>query len=191
MPIGINGSGTITGVSVGGLPDGIVDTDMLAAKTATAPKLGNGSILQVICAQKTDSFSTSSASWNNVPSLQADITMTNASNKVLVQVNISALNGTTTGSGAGVQRNGTFIGLGTSYGNRQNISGAELYHDRNDVFRTSSFTILDTPGAGTHTYVVLVDPNGNTLYVNRSEGDGDTDSYSRGTSDITLMEVAA
>ena len=32
MPIGINGSGTITGVSVGGLPDGIVDTDMIAAK---------------------------------------------------------------------------------------------------------------------------------------------------------------
>ena len=47
MPIAINGSGTITGVSVGGLPDGIVDTDMLAAKAATAPKLGNGSILQV------------------------------------------------------------------------------------------------------------------------------------------------
>ena len=31
MPIAINGSGTVTGVSVGGLPDGIVDTDMLAA----------------------------------------------------------------------------------------------------------------------------------------------------------------
>ena len=30
MPIGINGSGTVTGISVGGLPDGIVDTDMLS-----------------------------------------------------------------------------------------------------------------------------------------------------------------
>ena len=38
MPIAINGSGTITGVSVGGLPDGIVDTDMLAASAVTAAK---------------------------------------------------------------------------------------------------------------------------------------------------------
>ena len=30
MPISINGSGTVTGISVGGLPDGIVDTDTLA-----------------------------------------------------------------------------------------------------------------------------------------------------------------
>jgi len=41
MPIGINGNGTITGVTVGGLPDGIVDTDMLAADSVTAPKIGS------------------------------------------------------------------------------------------------------------------------------------------------------
>ena len=38
MPIAINGSGTVTGISVGGLPDGIVDTDMLAANAVTAAK---------------------------------------------------------------------------------------------------------------------------------------------------------
>tara|TARA_R100001129_G_scaffold63901_1_gene43693 strand:+ start:123 stop:716 length:594 start_codon:yes stop_codon:yes gene_type:complete len=38
MPIGINGNGTITGVIVGGLPDGIVDTDMLAANAVTPAK---------------------------------------------------------------------------------------------------------------------------------------------------------
>jgi len=38
MPITFNGNGTITGVSVGGLPDGIVDTDMLAANAVTAAK---------------------------------------------------------------------------------------------------------------------------------------------------------
>ena len=36
MPIGINGSGTVTGISVGGLPYGIVDADMLATKTFTS-----------------------------------------------------------------------------------------------------------------------------------------------------------
>ena len=42
MPVTINGSGTITGVSVGGLPDGIVDADMLALNAVTAGKLASG-----------------------------------------------------------------------------------------------------------------------------------------------------
>ena len=39
-PIAINGSGTITGISVGGIPDGVVDTDVLAANAVTTAKLG-------------------------------------------------------------------------------------------------------------------------------------------------------
>jgi len=42
MTITINGSGTVTGVSVGGLPDGIVDTDMLAASAVTSGKIFGG-----------------------------------------------------------------------------------------------------------------------------------------------------
>ena len=39
MAIAINGSSnTITGLAVGGLPDGVVDTDMLAANAVTAAK---------------------------------------------------------------------------------------------------------------------------------------------------------
>ena len=41
MAITINGTGTLTGISVGGLPDGIVDTDMIAADAVTAPKIGS------------------------------------------------------------------------------------------------------------------------------------------------------
>ena len=54
MPIGINGNGTITGVTVGGLPDGIVDTDMLAADCVTAPKIGSKTFTSyaIICDQK-------------------------------------------------------------------------------------------------------------------------------------------
>jgi hypothetical protein len=40
MPIAINGSGTITGISVGGIPDGVVDTDVLAANAVTYAKIG-------------------------------------------------------------------------------------------------------------------------------------------------------
>mgnify|MGYP003323220922 CR=1 FL=1 len=44
MPIVINGSGTITGLSVGGLPDGIVDTDMLAANAVATAKIADGAV---------------------------------------------------------------------------------------------------------------------------------------------------
>lgn len=41
MAIQINGNGTITGISVGGLPNGIVDTDMLAADAVNDSKIAS------------------------------------------------------------------------------------------------------------------------------------------------------
>ena len=46
MAISINGSGTITGVSVGGLPDGIVDSDMLASSAVTTAKISDNQITE-------------------------------------------------------------------------------------------------------------------------------------------------
>ena len=40
MAVTISGSGTITGISVGGIPDGVVDTDVLAANAVTFGKIG-------------------------------------------------------------------------------------------------------------------------------------------------------
>jgi len=44
MAIAINGSGTITGISVGGLPDNIVDTGTLAANSVDSAQLISGSV---------------------------------------------------------------------------------------------------------------------------------------------------
>lgn len=71
MAIAINGSGTLTGVSVGGLPDGIVDTDMLAANAVTVAK-ATGSVKGITMADQwrisdhttlTTSLQTVSANW--------------------------------------------------------------------------------------------------------------------------------
>jgi len=40
MSITINGTGTITGISSGGLPDGVITTDELANNAVTAAKIG-------------------------------------------------------------------------------------------------------------------------------------------------------
>ena len=67
MAITINGNGTITGISTGGLPDGIVDTDMIAANAVTAAKssgLANQGITEFDSWRITSSYAIPSG-WNN------------------------------------------------------------------------------------------------------------------------------
>ena len=92
MPIAINGSGTLTGISVGGLPDGIVDADMLASNAVTAGKLASGvggKILQVVSTTKTDHFSTTSSSLTEITGLNVTITPSATTSKIYLVIDIS------------------------------------------------------------------------------------------------------
>ena len=44
MPVTINGSGSIAGLSVGGLPNGTVDADTLASNAVTTAKIASGAV---------------------------------------------------------------------------------------------------------------------------------------------------
>jgi len=46
MAIVIDGDGTVTGISVGGLPDGIVDADMIATAAKAGPALGTSHVIR-------------------------------------------------------------------------------------------------------------------------------------------------
>ena len=64
MPVTINGSGSIAGLSVGGLGSGVVNTATLANGAASGSKLimPTGSVVQVLSVTKTDDFSVSANS---------------------------------------------------------------------------------------------------------------------------------
>ena len=47
MPVTINGDGSITGLAVGGLPDGCVDTDTLANSAVTTAKSSGVGIIEI------------------------------------------------------------------------------------------------------------------------------------------------
>ena len=80
MAITINGNGTVTGISVGGLPDGIVDTDMLASNAVTEPKLGPGSIIKVTHGtNNTTGMSTTNTSFTNYANSEITVTKTRGS----------------------------------------------------------------------------------------------------------------
>tara|TARA_Y100000114_G_scaffold122905_1_gene118339 strand:- start:281 stop:868 length:588 start_codon:yes stop_codon:yes gene_type:complete len=74
MPIAINGSGTLTGVSVGGLPDGIVDTDMLAANAVTAAKTTVAGITEADQWRVSSSFDVNGSSFISSNWERVDIT---------------------------------------------------------------------------------------------------------------------
>ncbi len=47
MPVTINGDGSIVGLAVGGLPDGSVDADTLAANAVTTAKIANSAVTSI------------------------------------------------------------------------------------------------------------------------------------------------
>ena len=98
MAITINGSGTIGGVSVGGLPDGIVTASDLTAtldlssKTVTLPSGTGGKVLQIVQNTTTTQVNTTSGSYVDT-ALSASITPSSSSNKILVIVSTNCYAG--------------------------------------------------------------------------------------------------
>lgn len=88
MPIGINGSGTITGISAGGLPDASITSDDIAAAAVTPAKLSQP--LTLATAQNTTSGT--SIDFTGIPSWVRRITVmfngvsTNGTSFGLVQI---------------------------------------------------------------------------------------------------------
>ena len=104
MAIQINGNGTITGISVGGLPDGIVDTDMIAANAVTPAKstITSSDIGKVEPYTNDYNYTFSSQDWHDLLSAsgttwEVSIVPSKASSKILVSQSlfINALNANT------------------------------------------------------------------------------------------------
>jgi hypothetical protein len=118
MPIAINGSGTITGISAGGLPDGVITTDDIAAAAVTQAKRSE----QLTLATAQASTSGTSIDFTSIPSWVKKITVMfngvslSSTAGVLIQLGVSNT-ATTTGYAAGqtyVTTSGASAGGSTS-----------------------------------------------------------------------------
>ena len=202
MAISLNGgTGVITGVSVGGLPDGIVDSDMLADGALTAAKRGAGAILQI---QQTHLNTRSSQSITantraEISGLSVNITPIQASSNMLVMCRWCGEPSTNAfGSVFGIRRDSTDIGNPAAAGNR-NVGMANLMigfqNDHASTLDGCSWSFLDTTrssGTSQITYKATVINNVNhTMYNQQTVADTDSADYERATSTIIVMEVAA
>ena len=122
MPVTINGDGTITGLAVGGLPDGCVDTDTLANGAATGAKQGAGSVIQVVQSSTQTRTVINQGTTFMDTGLSATITPQFSSSKILIHAYHSvtfsnfAGNGDTGGWGIRLLRGSTVIKNGASNG---------------------------------------------------------------------------
>lgn len=183
MAIAINGAGTITGVSAGGLPDGCIQAADLASGVG-------GKVLQVVQSTKTDTASTTSTSAVTTGLTVTTGTLASTSSKVLVQVSINVANSTSE------QR--THITLWDADG-QLFLGDSGTGHQSTAWFRsmdassiyTIAFNYLDSPSATTaQVYTVKYHCAGSmTAWVNRANGE---DSNSgRTASSIIATEIGA
>ena len=198
MPITINGSGTLTGISVGGLPDGIVDADMLASNAVTAGKLASGvggKILQVVSATKTDTFTTSSSSYTDITGLSVAITPSSASSKVFLIVNLHGIGDASTQMYVEIFRtsDNTSICIGDTRSNRVRASLGTGYFDQDNDINSQGINFLDSPNTtSTFNYKLRTKTQGaGTVLINRSNQDHDSTQSGTLASTITAIEVAA
>ena len=200
MPIAINGSGTVTGISVGGLPDGIVDTDMLAAKAATLSKIGNGGIIQVVNAIKTDrqTITANMAIGNQVEisSMSCTITPTSSSNKILVLMSLAVGASGDTTIGGTILRDSTIVAQADADSTRTRNTFVVGNGAARCLWRISPVqcTVLDSPNTTSSiVYTAKIGGNGGiNVYINREgrNANNSTDTCI-GTSSLTVMEIVA
>ena len=200
MPVTINGNGSITGLSVGGLGSGVVNSTTLADGAATGSKLGTGSIIKVLQTVKTDTFSRNGSSWGDITGMNQSITPISTSSKVFVMVdlkigadhgdsdyNFKIVRGSTDiyiGDADGSKRRSS-MGTG-SYGMPSNTSDGQYRIEQ------VSLMYLDSPNTTSNINykVQMINVGGRTNYINRNHHNGNTAATPRTASSITLMEIA-
>jgi len=194
MVLRIRGEGLVEGLQVGGLPDGTVDNDTLAAGTPNTAALPAGSILQVVKNQKLDVTSdTTTSAWTDFTGCTVTITPTDASNRIIGIFSFShgassfdfirnfrAVRGTTVVSDV------------PSTGVQSTISRVRDLHDNNGANYSSFIFDDDLTGytSGSITYQLqYYATQAGTYYINRSSAN--TAEWGQGASTFIAIEVAA
>jgi len=176
MAIVINGSGTLSGLAVGGLPDGTVDAGTLATDSVTAAKLEvsaitgadlpAGSVIQVV-----SELNNSALVWTDGSQKTAvtkSITVQEG-NKVLMNF-VGALSNESVGTGA-------WSDMAFLYLYQDSSSIRELEHDayiyvngsNHRVYNVSGSHLTGALSAGTYAFSLQVDPfEANSFSINRS-----------------------
>jgi len=182
MSVTINGDGTVTGLTA--LPNSAMAV---------------GSVIQVLNAVKTDTFTVNGTTTSDVTGLSVAITPSSASNKILVTYNLSV--GVEFGGFSGfifLLRGSTQIYLGDAASSRTRASSFMTSHNVTDFGAYEMFDLsgsfLDSPAttsATTYKIQMRSQNSGRDFVLNRHFNDGDGSGSPRTASSLTVMEIKA
>jgi len=160
--------------------------------SGTATGFGGGKVLQCLTVQKTDSFTTSSATYVDVTDVTLDITPSATTSKILVILN-SKISGSTDGYPIYAQflRDSTVIGSGTGSANEDCFASSQPWTDHSRYGFPADLNWLDSPSSTSAlTYKMQVRAHTSAaVYVNRS-----TAVHTYGgdyATSLTLVEIGA
>ena len=215
MPITISGSGTITGLTAGGLPDGSIAASDLADNAVTAGKLATtldltgktvtlpagtgGKVLQIVQTVKSDVDSTQSQdTFVDITGFSLNITPSSTSSKILLTVSIGRLGVTvaTRATGFRFMRDSTPIGIADAAGSKLRSTFTDATHAGGVAYAPGgiSFSYLDSPSTTSQiTYKLQWSGQNNDFhYINRngSETDNNDMPNARAISTLMAMEIS-
>jgi len=212
MAITINGSGTVTGITAGGLPDGCVDNDTIADSTIANAKLVNdsvtvngtsidlgasdtitaGKILQVVSTRVANDFTVTTGSTQaDITGLSVSITPSSTSSKIMVFYKINFSNPNGYGCTFHLHRNGSEIQQAGSDTGIEAFASGNIENSDNNWSLDNSGSVLDSPAstsALTYKFKVRGVSNSQTHYFNRTGRKTSEDALCPST--ITVMEIA-
>lgn len=201
MPVSINGNtGVVTGLAVGGLPDGTIDADSLASNAVTSAKLASGVGGKVINYAQTLKKDTASVSVAEGAIGTALISLSYAaassSNKLLLSYTCHI----------GINTSVNCYGYLYIGGSVSTIIGDQGLSSQKRATSTSqgvashkamihSFqTLIDNPSTSSTTYDVRFGHGNNathTISINNDAQNANYNYYARFVSSLTILEVSA
>lgn len=166
------------------LPASFVSGAVLTAAQQNSLR-GAFRILQVVSTTKTDTFSTTSASFVDITGLSVSITPQDTNSKILIMFN--AIGGSNTNNT--VNRINFVRGTTTIAQSTGGASNSTFTFTNGDNIQSKIWTghFVDSPATtAATTYKVQIATNGGTVSVGRRDAADD-----RGISSLTVMEISA
>lgn len=161
----------------------------------TANKLASasmpiGSVLQVVSASKSDTFSTSSTSFTDITGLSLSITPKFTTSKILVFMAVQVSTNGIDAPMVQMVRNSTAIGIGDARGSRTRNTSQGIFSS-NSVSSLTGIT-LDSPSTtSATTYKLQTRIDSSTAYINTQSATADGTYHGTNYSTIMVMEIAA
>ena len=210
MAIAINGAGTITGISSGGLPDGVVTVDDLSTTgtkssdtflsgTGAWAAAGGGKVLQCVQTVVVSKETSTTNDWVDISGFTVTTgTLASTSSKILLIVHAHAGQSSSQGILMRFLRGSTVIYVGTGAADNNSNWNATLFGSYNsstsDAISSDTGVFLDVgpsaPGfadTSALTYKVQWRTISGTVYLNTNSGG----NYGEMPSSITAIEIGA